>query len=139
MNAKEYLSQAYHIDQRIDCKMEQIRSLREMALKVNSVMSDMPKENHSYHIMEKNIATIIDLENEINSDVNRLMSLKKEIASIVRSIDNPEYQILLELRYLNFISWEKIASKMGYSMTHIFRIHARALNYLNMIVNGRER
>ena len=31
VNAKEYLSQAYYIDQSIDCKMEQIKSLREFA------------------------------------------------------------------------------------------------------------
>ena len=130
MNAKEYLSQAYHIDQRIDCKMEQLESLRALATKVNSIMSDMPKGNQNCRIMEKNIAAIIDLENEINTDVNKLLNLKKEIVYAIRSIDNPECQTLLELRYLNFISWEKIASKMGYSLPHIFRIHVRALNYL---------
>lgn len=132
MNAKEYLSQAYHIDQRIDCKMEQLESLRALATKVNSIMSDMPKGNQNYNIMEKNIAAIIDLENEINNDVNKLLNLKKAIVFAVRSINNPECQTLLELRYLNFISWEKIASKMGYSMPHIFRIHDKALNNLKI-------
>ena len=133
MNIKEYLSQAYHIDQRIDCKMEQIKSLRCLATKVNSVMSDMPKGNQNYNIMGKNIAAIIDLENEINADVNKLLNLKKEVASVVRNIGNPEYQTLLELRYLNFVGWEEIANKMGYSLPHIFRIHVRALNYLKFL------
>lgn len=132
MNAKEYLSQAYHIDQRIDCKMEQLESLRALATKVNSIMSDMPKGNQNCRIMEKNIAAIIDLENEINNDVNKLLNLKKEIVYAIRSIDNPECQTLLELRYLNFINWEMIASKMGYSMPHIFRIHDKALNNLKI-------
>ena len=132
MNAKEYLSQAYHIDQRIDCKMEQLESLRALATKVNSIMSDMPKGNQNCRIMEKNIAAIIDLENEINNDVNKLLNLKKEIVYAIRSIDNPECQTFLELRYLNFINWEMIASKMGYSMPHIFRIHDKALNNLKI-------
>ncbi len=132
MNAKEYLPQAYHIDQRIDCKMEQLESLRALATKVNSIMSDMPKGDRNYRTMEENIASIIDLEGEINNDVNKLLNLKKEITSVVRSVNNQEYQTLLELRYLNFINWEKIASKMGYSMPHIFRIHAKALNNLKI-------
>lgn len=96
-------------------------------------MSDMPKGNQNHNIMEKNIAAIIDLENEINADVNKLLNLKKEVASVVRKIGNPEYQTLLELRYLNFVGWEEIANKMGYSLPHIFRIHVRALNYLKFL------
>ena len=85
MTAKEYLSQAYHIDQRISCKMEQIKTLRELATKVNSILSDMPKAKQSGHIMEKNIAAIIDLENEINSDINKLLNLKKRLRLKLRA------------------------------------------------------
>mgnify|MGYP001072810902 CR=1 FL=1 len=132
MTAKEYLSQAYHIDQRINCKMEQIKALRELATKVNSVLSDMPKARQSGHIMEKNIAAIIDLENEINNDINKLLNLKKEIAATIRSMNDFECQTLLELRYLNFRTWEQVADKMGYSKQHVFRIHSKALNLLKI-------
>ena len=65
--------------------MEQIKTLREFATKVNSILSDMPKAKQSGHIMEKNIAAIIDLENEINSDINKLLNLKKEIAAKIKA------------------------------------------------------
>ena len=82
--------------------------------------------------MKENSIKCCDTQNEINNDVNKLLNLKKEIVYAIRSIDNPECQTLLELRYLNFINWEMIASKMGYSMPHIFRIHDKALNNLKI-------
>ena len=42
MTAKEYLGQAYRIDQRINSKMEQIASLNLLARKATTVFSDMP-------------------------------------------------------------------------------------------------
>lgn len=131
MNAKEYLSQAYHIDQRIDCKMEQIKSLRELATKANSVISDMPKDNYDKQIMEKNIAAIIDLEREIDNDVGNLISLKREIMNAIKSVDNSEYKILLELRYLCFNKWETIALAMKYGRDTIYKIHQQALKNIS--------
>ena len=114
MNAKEYLSQAYHIDQRITCKTEQIRSLKELVRKVNSVISDSPKDNYDKQIMEKN-------------DVSDLLKLKKEIISVIKCIDNPEHKTLLELRYLCFNKWDDIALLMKYSRDTVYKIHQQAL------------
>ena len=42
MTAKEYLSQARQIDVRINSKMEQVSSLRDMATKATQTLADMP-------------------------------------------------------------------------------------------------
>ena len=42
MTAKEYLSQVLYIDQRINCKLEQVMRLRENATKATATLSDMP-------------------------------------------------------------------------------------------------
>lgn len=131
MNVKEYLSQAYHIDQRIDCKMEQIKSLRELATKANAVISDMPKENGDKQIMEKNIVAIVDLEHEIDNDVSNLINLKREIMDVIKSIDNAEYKTLLELRYICFNKWENIALAMKYGRDTIYKIHQQALKKIS--------
>lgn len=43
MTAKEYLGQAYRIDQRINSKLEQVASLRALATKATSTLSDPPQ------------------------------------------------------------------------------------------------
>lgn len=131
MNAKEYLSQAYHIDQRITCKTEQIRSLKELVRKVNSVISDSPKDNYDKQIMEKNVVTMLDLEREISDDVSDLLRLKKEIISVIKCIDNLEHKTLLELRYLCFNKWDDIALLMKYGRDTVYKIHQQALQNIS--------
>ena len=117
MTVKEYLSQAYRIDQRINSKLEQVASLRALATKATSTLSDTPPSgSRNVQSMENVIVKIIDLENEINEDIDTLVDLKREIVGVIKRIDNPEYQTLLELRYLCFYSWEKVAVEMEYDL-----------------------
>ena len=133
MKAKEYLSQAYRLDQRIDAKIEQVMSLRNLAAKATSTLSDaMPSGTRNVHRMEDIIMKIIDLEDEINADIDRLVALKREIVSTIKSVPNLEYQILLELRYLCFKPWEQIAVEMGYGIDNVFRLHQKALKDLEV-------
>ncbi len=133
MTIKEYLSQAYRIDQRINSKLEQVSSLRELAVKATSTLSDTYSSgNGNKQKMEGVIVKIIDLEHEIDEKIDRLVDLKQEIVSLVKKVKNPEYQTLLELRYLNFKTWEQIATEMHYSIQHTFRIHDKALSLLRI-------
>lgn len=80
MTAKEYLGQAYRIDQRINSKMEQIASLNLLAQKATTVFNDMPgNSTRNIHRMEDVIIKIVDMESEINADIDKLVDLKKEI------------------------------------------------------------
>lgn len=128
MDAKTYLSQAYRIDQRINSKLEQIVSLRELATKATSTLSDMPSSGtRNIHSMEGIITKMVDLEEEINIDIDTLVDLKREFVTIIKKINNPEYQTLLELRYLCFKTWEQIAVDMGYDLRYLHKLHGRAL------------
>lgn len=129
MDIKTYLNQAYRIDQRINSKLEQIKYLRELAAKATSTLSDTGVSSDSKDVqpMESIIVKILDLEREIDMDINVLVDLKREIISIIKQIKNPEYQILLELKYLCFKTWEQIAIDMDYSIQHIFRLHNQSL------------
>lgn len=130
MTVKEYLRQAYSIDQRINAKIEQVTSLRELTTKATATLSDMPGGTRNNHSKENIIAKMIDLEDEINADIDELIGLKQEILSVIKSVENTEYQTLLELRYLCFKSWEQIAVELGYSLHHLYKIHNAALSAL---------
>lgn len=128
MTAKEYLSQAKFLDQRINSKIQQVASLNDLATKATSTLTEMPRNpNHATSTMEETIAKIIDLQAEINRDIDRLVDLKQEITAVIKAVDNNEYQTLLEKRYLCFLSWEKIAVEMGYSIRNIQILHGKAL------------
>ncbi len=129
MTAKEYLGQAYRLDQRINSKLEQVLSLRDLTKKATATMSGMPgSSSPNVHKMQDIIVKIVDLENEINADIDQLVDLKREIVTIVKAVENPEYQTLLELRYLCFKTWEQIAVDMGYDLRYLHKLHHRALD-----------
>jgi hypothetical protein len=138
MNAKEYLNQAFRIDERINSKIEQARSLRALAEKATSVISKTPPNGaRNVSRVEDVIIKMADLEAEINADAESLVDLKRDIVSVIKKIENPEYQTLLELRYLCFKAWEQIAVDMHRSIQHIYRLHEAALKALEKILKLR--
>ena len=128
MTTKEYLSQAYRIDQRIDSKLEQVLSLRALLGKATAALTDAPRSaTLDPRSMEEVVAKMVDLETEINEDIDTLVDLKQELMRVIKGVENPEHQTLLELRYLCFKRWEDIATELGYTPRHMFRIHDLAL------------
>lgn len=128
MTVKDYFSQAKFLDQRINSKIQQVAALNDLATKATSTLTGMPHNpNHATSTMEETIAKIIDLQAEINRDIDRLVDLKQEITATIKAVGNNEYQTILEKRYLCFLSWEKIAVDMGYSIRNVQILHSKAL------------
>jgi len=133
MTAKEYLNQAYWLDKRIDSKLEQLSALKDMATKTTSVMSDdVVSHTRNVHSMQDVIAKIIDMQAEINADIDHLVDLKREIMQVIKAVQNPEHQTLLELRYLCFRSWEYVAEELGYNVRHVYRLHDEAVEQITI-------
>ncbi|MGF3066967.1 DUF1492 domain-containing protein [Facklamia sp. P12950] len=133
MNTKEYLKQAFYLDKRINSKLEQVESLNALATKATATLSDMPKSpNRGASKLEDTIVKIIDLQEEINRDIDRLVDLKKEIADSIFSLKDKEEQTVLEKRYLCFNTWEQIAVDMNYSIQYCFNVHRNALKTIDM-------
>lgn len=138
MKAKEFLNQAYLLDQRIKSKSEQIQSLNELATKCIATLTGMPRNpNHGGSTMADAVCKIIDLQEEINHDIDRLVDLKRDIVEVIKAVDNSEYQILLEKRYLCFHTWEQIAVDMHYSGKWIQKLHDRALDVVEDILKAK--
>ena len=128
MTARDYLSQAYRLDQRINSKLEQVESLNELATKVSSTLTGMPKNpNRATSNMADTVTKIIALQAEINNDIDRLVDLKRELVAVIKAVSNTERQTLLELRYLCFKTWEQIAVEMNYTVRNVHLLHKEAL------------
>ena len=139
MTAKEYLNQAYWLDRRINSKLEQLSALNDMVTKTTSIMSDdVVSQTRNVHRMQDVIAKIIDMQVEINADIERLVDLKQDIMQIVKTVEDPELQTLLELRYLCFKSWQDIAYSMHCTESNVFKIHSKALQAVKMQKLGSE-
>jgi DNA-directed RNA polymerase specialized sigma subunit len=129
MTAKEYLSQAWTIDKRIEANLEEIQRLRTLAERITGTYrvtrsSSLDQRGR----LERAITDIDELVSNIGADVNDLVSVKHDIRDTIRQVDRHEEQTLLQLRYLNGMKWEEIAVEMGYSWQWTHKIHKKALD-----------
>ena len=132
MNAKEYLRQAWNIDKRIKDKLDQLKRLKEMATSVTSVISDMPRSaSPNPQKMEDAVLRLSAMENEIDADIDRLVSLKIEITRTIWRVEDANCRTLLEMRYISFRPWEDIAETMGITVRWLHRLHAKALRLVD--------
>lgn len=137
MKAKDYLSQAYKLDHRIDCKLRQTENLRDLATRATaSIHAERVSGTKQRSPMENAIVKLIDLEHEINSDIDRLVDMKREIAVVISKLSSPSHKILLELRYLEGKTWDEIAKAMDYDLRWIYRLHGKALKEIEVEISN---
>lgn len=130
---KNFLMGAHCINLSIQCKLEQVQSLSDLAMKATSTISDMPgSPNRNITKMEDVILKIVDLQTEIGDDIDRLLILKKQINDCINQVDDREGRMVLEERYLRQSKWEDIANASSRSMRQIFRIHDAALGKITI-------
>ncbi len=130
MNAKQYLKQAYKLNDRIKDKEERIADLKETASSLGSIdySKDIVQTSPSGDApFVHKIMMIIELEEKLQADVIRLRDLKIEINHAIDEMTDVNCSLLLSKRYVLMRTWEQIAEEMNYSVMQIHRIHERAL------------
>jgi len=133
VDTKEYLSQAYRIDQRINNKIEEAERLRSLAENVTTTFSETGSCGVFDPQSKENIITkLLDLNSEIQKEIEYLLDLKKNIREKIKTISKPEFRMILEMRYINFYSFEQIANEMHYNLHYIFNMHRKALNFIKI-------
>lgn len=135
MTTKEYLRQGYRLDARINSKLQQIDALRNLACKATTTMS-LTKTNggQNQSRVEECIVKIVDLSREVTGDIDALVDLKRSKRDYIERVENPEYKLLLDLRYFSYYTWDHIAMLMHYDVRHIHRLHGDALNALDDVM-----
>ena len=74
------------------------------------------------------------MSEEINRKRDALIAKKREIEQVVDKLEDLQEKTLIRNRYINLMSWNKIARDMYLSERSVFRIHKHALKKL--AVNG---
>ena len=135
MNAFEFLSRAYKLDQQVQSKMHQISDLRAMASHVSAFMGNEPV-SHTRDVtsMQATVAKIIEEEERLNQEIDQLVDAKQEISEVIAQVQDVNLRLILEKRYLLFEYWEKIAVDLGYSSRWIRDRHKMALRVVDRIL-----
>ncbi len=131
MSIKELLNSHFDINQAIEAKLEQLEELKSLAARVTvSPFTESHCEGTHSDRVGRTTARIIDLENEINDEIDKLVEVKMQIKLVISSIPDSIRRTILERHYILNESWEKISEKVGYSSRHIIRMHNKTIDEL---------
>lgn len=126
MTAKEYLSQAYRLDQRIERKIEDRDRMRAKLEKATAQLTGMPRGGSGADWTDAAVR-VMEYEQQIAVEIAELCRLKTEIRGVIDAVEDKRYRELLTARYINQERWEQIAVNMHYSYMQVHRLHKEAL------------
>lgn len=111
-------------------------SYREFKAKITSIQSliitDMPGAAAQQDKIGNMLAKLEQLEHKINARVKELVVLRTNIEDAIEGLGDPVERMILTLRYISNMSWEKIAVEMNYAWAQIHRMHSKALEKIRI-------
>ena len=128
---KEYLKGYIFSMRKAQRLKEQIEELRSQQMFPSANHDGMPQGNAHSDLsgyMAKLDALILQLEAEKETAIREY----NEIYNQVQLMQDEAEKEVLERRYLLGDSWWRIAVKMNYAESHIYRIHGAALSHFQM-------
>ena len=107
---------------------QRLNSLRINALNITPVIDGLPHAKTAQSKVERNALRIIESEQEVETLRAELIQAKSALADkIMSQVDEPNYQTLLVLRYVECLSFREIARRMHFVLRNLFNLHDAAL------------
>lgn len=127
---KQELKSIKYLDFKINSSIEELERLKFYQDLLKGIDYRMDKvQNSSKSDMSDAIIKIVDLEQNINFDITRLVEKKKVLKSKIDKLEPIMYQIMY-LRYFKYYTWSVIATELFYCEGYIKKLHGLALEIL---------
>ena len=134
-DAKTYLRQVKLLDIHINNKLEELQRLRDLSVRISSSMkSDVVSGSRSPDKIGDAVAKIVDLEVEINREIDLYVDKKREITDIIEKVTDPDQLAVLYRRYIQYETFETIASEMHMTYRNACYIHGKALQTIEQLL-----
>lgn len=136
MTTKEYLRQyltAYHEAQRIGSDIARLRIRYAYPSAIQ--YSDMPKGSGSERDLSDYMVKVEELQEQLNRKLDECIRIEIQIRTDIDRMEDDRERDLLRLRYIDGMTWEMIAERMGCAVRHVHRIHGRALAHMSLYVS----
>ena len=127
------------LEQQIETTLHQISSLRSLVQTMRSFTGNEPvSHTRSVTALEDTVIKIMEQEEELNAEIDRLVDLKKEIGDVLSEVKDLNFRLVLEKRYLCFESWPQIGEEMGRTERWAQIKHRAALRAVQQILDRRK-
>ena len=128
MTAKEYLRSIKYLDHAINAKQAELDRLKRDMCSIRGISYDKDKVQGGITDSMKIVDKIIELNNFINAEIDKLVDLKAEAHNKIEKVCNEKFISLLTDIYINGYTFEQVAERMNKSYVTICEWHGQALN-----------
>ena len=132
MTPRQYLQQLQRIDALIESAVKELQQLREWTDSLTADNDITQNDENGCPDDEREKLRIKDPESTLRWEIKALVAKKEEIRKTIDSLRDGDERLLLRLRYIEGRSWDMIANDMSCSMTHLRRLHDRALKHIRL-------
>lgn len=130
---KAYLRKFLHARHAAEDAVRRLEEFRATNAGIKAVViSDMPKASGGAHDLSEYVAKLDDLEADLWDAVVEYRRQAEAVEAVIDTEANETHQRLLRLRYIDGMTFERIAVEMGYSWRQVMRLHYLAVMSLNM-------
>ena len=131
MKAQVYLKRIIEVDKLINVKVRELRNLKRLSGLKSSCWSDMPKSKNISDIVCDSVCEIIDLENEINKSIDKLVDMKRFAMNKIDSLEDNRIKIILIRKYFHNDTYQKIAIDLNLTYKWVVKLHNDGISELN--------
>ena len=126
MGIKHQLKQIRLIDLEIKTKMEELDRLNNSFLKSPS-LKEINVQESKVSLKDDAYVKIINLNDYINEQVDKLIDLKYELIKAIEQLDNSRERTIIWMKYISSKGWDEIAEELKISKTTLFILHDEAI------------
>lgn len=134
MTAKQYLEKVHYLRKRCDSIDRRLRFLRARAEGMRGISYDRDRVQTSPHNqLEAAVVDMVAIETKYAALLAEYTEAVEIRAKQITSMDDARYAEILWLRYIETtdhgrpMTLDDIADEMGYSVSHVTRLHGAAL------------
>ena len=132
---KEYLKRYRKIDREVNQLFMEKDEIFSLGTKITPTYSDMPKGTGENNKTQSTIEKLEEQEEKINKKIDLLYEVKEDIEKALHTVEDDTLRVLLRYRYINGLTWEKIAVNMHYTYQWVCKLHGEALRKLKVDSN----
>lgn len=129
---KAYLQKYRAADDEINDLLREKERIMSRLTRMTTSISGMPHGGGESDKMTDGVAKVIELDAEIDSKVDALCDLRREVCDNIATVGDANLRRVLTLRYISGKTWEQIAVTTNYCYKQVCRLHGKALTSIKM-------
>lgn len=134
MNSKEFLSQPYKLQKRIDLGIEQAERFRSLAENGHAPFSSNGGGGGctTQSFVETQTIRYMQTIEQVKRNTEKIIEVAALVKKAIYDINNLEIEYLLEARYLNFKDWQTIADDLRVTKNYVYHLHKIGLELVRV-------